>query len=170
MKARQDPSTKPYFKCLSCARFRKSCGGIPTRGMDLQEWCEYMRDVKDLAHLTNANISKDSGVSKATIEKIMALNYDTDIMRATARRIELVVIGPVGDYVCCLDHEANDVDGVKKLLTDAETENEQLKTRLRQLDDLHRQDIRAVKEEYQEQITFLKDELKAWRNWHQNGR
>lgn len=105
MKARKDPSTKPYFKCLSCARFRKSCGGIPTRGMDLQEWCEYMRDVKDLAHLTNAGIAKDSEVSKATIEKIMAINYDTDIMRATARRIELVVVGPVGEHDCDLDRD-----------------------------------------------------------------
>ena len=105
MKVRQDTSTKPYFKCLSCARFRKSCGGIPTRGMDLQEWCEYMRDVKELAHLTNAGIAKDAEVSKATIEKIMALNYDTDIMRATARRIELVVVGPVGEHDCDLDRD-----------------------------------------------------------------
>ena len=55
-----------------------------------------------------------------------------------------------------------------------EAENERLKDRLKQVDDLlrqideqHRKDIRAVKEEYQEQITFLKDELKAWRAWHQ---
>ena len=73
--------------------------------MDLQEWCEYMRDVKDLAHLTNAGIAKDAEVSKATIEKIMALNYDTDIMRATARRIELVVVGPVGEHDCDTDRD-----------------------------------------------------------------
>ena len=105
MKTRQDPSTKPYYRCLSCQRFRKSCGGIPTRGMDLQEWCEYMRDVKETFHLTNANIARDAEVSKATIEKIMALNYETDIMRATARRIELVVIGQVGDHDCDYDRE-----------------------------------------------------------------
>lgn len=121
MKVRQDPSTKPYFKCLSCARFRKSCGGIPTRGMDLQEWCEYMRDVKDLAHLTNADISRDSGVSKATIEKIMAFGYDTDIMRATARRIELVVIGPVGDHDCDLDRDGiKSAERIARLLAEVE--------------------------------------------------
>ena len=167
MKVRQDPSTKPYFKCLSCARFRKSCGGIPTRGMDLQEWCEYMRDVKDLAHLTNADIAKDSGVSKATIEKIMAINYETDIMRSTARRIELVVVGPVGEHDCDVDRDGSkSAERLSKLLS----ENEQLKEQIRQIDDLHRQDIRIIKEEYQEQITFLKDELKAWRDWHKNGR
>jgi hypothetical protein len=105
MKARQDPSTKPYYKCLSCPRFRKGCGGIPTRGMDLQEWCEYLRDVKDIAHLTNAKIAEAADVSIKTIERIMAINIDQDIRRATARRIELVIIGPVSEHTCYIDHD-----------------------------------------------------------------
>ena len=105
MKTRQDPSTKPYYRCLSCPRFRKNCGGRPTRDYDLQSWCEYMRDVKELAHLTNAYIAKEAEVSIKTIEKIMAINIESDIMRATARRIELVVIGPVGEHACYLDHD-----------------------------------------------------------------
>lgn len=105
MKTRQDTSTKPYYRCLSCIRFRKSCGGIPTRGMDLQNWCEYLRDVKDLAHLTNAKIAEDADVSVKTIERIMAINVEQDIRRATARRLELAIIGPVGDHACHLDHD-----------------------------------------------------------------
>ena len=105
MKTRQDPSTKPYYRCLSCQRFRKGCGGIPTRGMDLQNWCEYLRDVKDIAHLTNAKIAEAADVSIKTIERIMAINIDQDIRRATARRIELAIIGPVGDHACYLDHD-----------------------------------------------------------------
>lgn len=105
MKVRQDPSTKPYYKCLSCPRFRKGCGGIPTRGMDLQEWCEYLRDVKDIAHLTNAKIAEAADVSVKTIERIMAINIDQDIRRATARRIELVIIGPVSEHTCYIDHD-----------------------------------------------------------------
>ena len=105
MKTRQDPSTKPYYRCLSCQRFRKGCGGIPTRGMDLQNWCEYLRDVKDIAHLTNAKIAEAADVSVKTIERIMAINIDQDIRRATARRIELAIIGPVCDHACYLDHD-----------------------------------------------------------------
>lgn len=104
MKVRQDPSTKPYFRCLSCTKFRKDCGGMPTRGMDLQEWCEYMRDVKDIARLTNAYIAKEADVSIKTIERIMAINCEQDIMRATARRIEMVVVGTVGKHICELDY------------------------------------------------------------------
>lgn len=105
MKKRQDPSSKPYFRCLSCPRFRKVCGGMPTREMDLQSWCEYMRDVKEIAHLTNAYIANEADVSIKTVERIMAINVEQDIMRAIARRIELVVIGPVGKHICELDHE-----------------------------------------------------------------
>ena len=107
MKERQDPSTKPYYRCLNCPRFRRLCGGRPTRDMDFDEWCEYMRDVKDITDLTNAEIAKESEVSITTIESIMALNRKQDIMRATARRIELVVIGPVRDHICYLDYDKN---------------------------------------------------------------
>ena len=105
MKERHDPSTKPYYKCLSCSKFRKECGGIPTRGMDLKEWCEYLRDVKDIAHLTNSYIAKEAEVSVTTIERIMAINCEKDIIRANARRIELAVIGPVGKHICELDYD-----------------------------------------------------------------
>ena len=107
MKTRHDPSTKPYFRCLNCPRFRRLCGGRPTRDMDLDEWCEYMRDVKDITNLTNAEIAEKAEVSTTTIESIMALSRKQDIMRATARRIELVVIGPVRDHICYLDYDKN---------------------------------------------------------------
>lgn len=121
MKTRQDPSTKPYFRCLSCPRFRNICGGIPTRGLDLQNWCEYMRDVKEIAHLTNAYIAKEADVSIKTIERIMAINVEQDIMRATARRIELVVIGDVGKHVCELDYEdSSATERINNLLAQVE--------------------------------------------------
>ena len=64
-----------------------------------------MRDVKEIAHLTNAYIAKESDVSLTKIENIMAVNCEHDILRATARRIEQVVIGPVSKYFCDLDYD-----------------------------------------------------------------
>ena len=119
MKTRPDPSTKPYFRCLSCSRFRIACGGIPTRGMDLHDWCEYMRDVKDITHLTNAYIAKEADVSVKTIERIMAINCEQDIMRATARRIELVIVGTVGKHICELDDNAA-IERINRLLAENE--------------------------------------------------
>ena len=121
MKTRQDPSTKPYYRCLSCPKFRKDCGGMPTRGMDLKNWCEYMRDVKDIASLTNAYIAKEADVSIKTIERIMAINDEQDIMRATARRIELVIIGSVGKHLCELDYtDGTAAERINRLLAEIE--------------------------------------------------
>ena len=121
MKTNQDLSTKPYYRCLSCTRFRNTCGGRPTRGMDLQEWCEYMHDVKEYFHLTNAYISKEADVSVKTIERIMAINIEQDIMRSTARRIELAIIGPVGNHTCYLDYSnGNATEQINKLLAEVE--------------------------------------------------
>ena len=66
-----------------------------------------MRDVKEIAHLTNAYIAKEAEVSIKKIENIMAINCEHDILRATARRIEQVVIGPVSKYFCDLDYDGS---------------------------------------------------------------
>ena len=121
MKTRQDPAAKPYYRCLSCAKFRKACGGIPTRDLDFQSWCEYMRDIKEACHMTNAYISEKSSVSIKTVEKIMAINIEQDIMRSTARRIEQVVIGPVTKYFCDLDYDGSAAtDRITSLLAENE--------------------------------------------------
>lgn len=121
MKTRQDATTKPYYRCLSCAKFRSACGGIPTRDLDLKSWCEYMRDIKETCHMTNAYIAERSEVSIKTVEKIMAINFEQDIMRATARRIELAIIGPVAKHFCDLDYDGSAAtDRINSLLVQIE--------------------------------------------------
>ena len=80
-----------------------------------------MRDVKEMTHLTNAHIAEEAEVSIKTIERIMAINIEQDIMRSTARRIELVVIGAVGKHICGLDHdESAESENISKLLEEIE--------------------------------------------------
>lgn len=115
MKIHTDPSTKPYYRCLSCPKFRNVCGGIPTRGMDLKDWCEYMLDVRNAFHLSNAYIEEHSKVSTKTIERIMAINCSQDIMRATARHIEMAIIGPVTRHLCEMDYDTTAADRIAEL-------------------------------------------------------
>lgn len=103
MKQKQDITAKPYYRCFICHRFRKECGGRPTRDMDLKEWCEYMRDIRDYFGLSNDYITKKAESSTGTTERIMAANSTQDVMRATARRYEQAEIGPVGEFTCYLD-------------------------------------------------------------------
>ena len=121
MKTRPDPSTKPYYRCITCARFRKNCGGRPTRDMDLKEWCEYICDVMDIFHLTIAYVAKEAEVSTKTIEKIRAINCEQDMMRGTTRRVEQVVLGPVGNHTCYLDYSDDTaLERINRLLAEVE--------------------------------------------------
>ena len=104
MKTRHDPSTKPYYKCLSCPRFRHTCAGLPTRDMTNQEWCDMIGDVMDVFHLSNAYVAKEAKVSEKTVEKIRSGTISSDIMRSTERGIERVVLGPVGEHACYINH------------------------------------------------------------------
>ena len=121
MKTRPDPSTKPYFRCLTCPRFRKICGGRPTRDMDLQNWCEYICDVIDVFHLNIEAVAKEADVSKKTMEKIRAINIEQDMMRGTTRRVEQVVLGPVGNHTCYLDYsDDTSAERINRLLAEVE--------------------------------------------------
>ena len=80
-----------------------------------------MRDVKEHFHLTNQQIADAAEVSLKTIERIMAINCEQDIMRATARRIELAVIGQVGEHTCYLDYsEDTATERINRLLAEIE--------------------------------------------------
>lgn len=105
MKTRTDPSSKPYYRCLSCPRFGKTCAGKPTRDLPTKEWCEFIRDVKEVRRISNAYIAKEADVSIKRVESIIALDVDQDIKRETARRIELAVIGTSNHSPCYLDYD-----------------------------------------------------------------
>ena len=73
--------------------------------MDLQEWCEYIRDVMDYFHLSADYVADKSELSKRKVESIHAVNIEQDIMRSTARRIEQVVLGSVTRFICDMDYD-----------------------------------------------------------------
>ena len=103
MKQMHDYTGKPYCRCFSCPKFRSMCGGMPTRGMDLKEWCEYIRDVMDYFKLSAAYVCERADVSQRKVESIHAIHVEQDIMRSTARRIEQVVLGSATHFMCDID-------------------------------------------------------------------
>lgn len=123
MKQKTDPTTKPYYRCITCSNFRKTCGGRPTRDMDLRNWCEYIRDVMDYYRLTIAYVASKADVSEKRVELIRAIRDDQDILRATARRIEQVVLGPATNHLCDMDFDSSAAEKIKSLLE----ENERLR-------------------------------------------
>ena len=75
--------------------------------MDLKEWCEYIRDVMDYFRLSADYVTDKSEVSKRKVESIHAINIKEDIMRSTARRVEIVVLGQATKHLCSMDFDAD---------------------------------------------------------------
>lgn len=121
MKIRPDLSNKPYYRCLICPRFRKICGGRPTRGMDLPTWCEYIGDVMDFFSLSITYVASTAGVSEATVERIKYRRVGQDFMRGTTRLVEQVVLGYVGEHICYLDYDKDaTAETISKLQAEVE--------------------------------------------------
>jgi predicted transcriptional regulator len=134
---------------------------------DLKEWWS-----KRQKHLgwSNHVLAEKSNVPVGTINRIKA--GEEDCKYSTIRNILIALIGGTTDEFACTEQVEKELQQIEKLeqqtakLSVIEAENEKLKTRLENIDEQHRKDIRVIREEYQEQITFLKDELKARRNTH----
>lgn len=160
-----------FEKCIKCNRMGESC--VPNLMLlpfyDLLKWCEKRQN-----HLewTNKTLAEKSHVPIGTISRIKA--GEEDCKYSTIRNILIALIGGTSDEFSCTEQVARELQQKEQFeqqaakLSVTEAENERLKCRLNEIDEQHRKDIRLIREEYQEQITFLKDELKAWREWHQS--
>lgn len=163
-----------FEKCIKCDRIGESC--VPNLWLlplpELIQWC-----IKRQKYLgwSNQFWADDSKTPVGTINRLKAGEY-ADCKYSTIRSLAISVIGGTKDEFSCTAQVENELRNLEKLeqqaakLTTVEAENAELKDRLNRIDELHRQDIRAIKEEfqkqkeeYQEHISFLKDELKARR-------
>ena len=163
MKKKAELGEKSYNRCLTCPHMTVRCNGPRTSDLPLDRWCEYMRDMKKVNELSNADIAEISGVSIKTIERIMALNSDQDIMRETARRIEMAVIGSERKYPCLQAFEEENIPSEQKLhdalreLERALNDNQDYRAALDNIHASHKAEMDALRAESQEKIEFLKD-------------
>lgn len=160
-----------FDKCIPCKRLGESC--VPNLMLlpfaDLMQWC-----AKRQKYLgwTSQVLADKSKVPIGTISRIKAGEYQ-DCKYSTIKNILIALIGGTTDEFSCTELVEKELRQLEELehhvakLSAVEQENKELKAKLDAIDELHRKDIRVIKGEYQEQIDFLKDELKAWRSWHQ---
>ena len=156
-----------FEKCIACNRIGESC--VPNLWLlpfhDLIQWC-----IKRQKHLgwTNQTWADKSTVPIGTINRIKG--GDTDCKYSTIKNLAIALIGGTTDEFACTDMVVKELQQMEQLEQQAakqaltEKENEALKARLESIDEQHRKDIRVIREEYQEQIAFLKEQLKAWQS------
>ena len=155
-----------FEKCIKCTKMGESC--VPNLMLlpfaDLIQWWD-----KRQKHLgwTNQTLADKSKVPVGTINRIKAGEY-MDCKYSTIKNVLIALIGGTTDEFACTAQVENELRNLEKLeqqaakLSLVEAENERLINRFKEIDETHRKDIRAIKEEYQEQIAFLKEQLKAW--------
>lgn len=164
-----------FEKCIKCNRIGESC--VPNLWLlpfpDMMKWCD-----KRQKHLewSNQELSDHTKrmVPVGTINRIKGGDY-ADCKFSTMRGILIALIGGTTDEFACTVQVENELKQMEQLEKQAEKlfvvekENAALKERLEKIDDLHRNDIRAIKEEFQkqkdeyrEQIAFLREQLRAW--------
>lgn len=158
-----------FEKCIKCTRIGESC--VPNIMLlpfsELIQWCNQRQ--KHLAW-TNKTLAEKSKVPEGTISRIKAGEY-LDCKYSTIKSLLITLIGGTSDEFSCTEQVERELRQMEQLeqqaakLSVVEKENEEMRDRLSKLDELHRADIRAIRAEYQEQIVFLKEQLKAWQSW-----
>ena len=160
-----------FDKCIKCNRLGESC--VPNLMLlpfpELLKWWD-----KRQKHLgwTNKDLSDKSTVPIGTIGRIKSGDY-VDCKYSTIKYVLITLIGGTEDEFHCNELIEKELRNLEQLEQQAArlsvtlAENEMLKDKLMKIDEQHRQDIRIIKQEYQEQVNFLREELRAWRNWHQ---
>ena len=164
-----------FDKCIPCQRIGESC--VPNlmrlQFAELILWC-----IKRQKHLgwSNNFLADKSKVPVGTINRIWGGDYE-DCKYSTIKQLLVTLIGGTEDEYHCnelIDKEFRNVEQQVAKLSDVEAENERLKAenerlknRFKEIDEIHRNDIRVIKEEYREQVLFLREQLKAWQSQHQ---
>lgn len=157
-----------FDKCIPCPKIGLSC--VPNLMLlpfgELIKWCDKRQKYLGWS---NQILAEKSNTPIGTISRIKAGEYQ-DCKYSTMRNILIALIGGTTDEFHCTDLVEKELRQMEKLeqqaakLSAVEAENEKLKERLSQIDEQHRNDIRIIKEEYREQVCFLREELKARRN------
>ena len=166
---------EPYKACLECSHRKATrCKGPRTSDMTLPEWCKFIKAIKEAAEYTNTEVSEGADVSLSTVESIMSLNREKDILRDTARRIENFVLGVGTGYPCYLAFEEN-IPDVSQRVSNAmrDLERELDEKHLAALDELHNShaaemlalkvahtaELNAKQEEADTKIQYLREQI-----------
>ena len=156
-----------FEKCITCKIIGERC--VPNLWqLPLPELMQWL--IKFQKHLgwSNQKWADESNVPVGTINRMKAGDY-TDCKYSTIRSLAISVMGGAKDEFSCTEQVEKELRQMEQLeqqaakMSAVEAENAALKERFAHLDELYRQELRAVKAEYQEEIAFLRDELKARR-------
>ena len=148
---------KPYNICISCPHIGQNCDGPNFLAMSVERWCEWCHLRRDHLKWKNSTLSEKSGVSKISIDRIMA--GDVKDLRITTMQAvtKALVNGPWGKSPCVLVTETEKEFSVDNPVITAQCQ--QIQNTLDALSSECQKEIVYIHEESQRKIDFLRNQI-----------
>lgn len=148
---------KPHNICVSCSRIGQTCDGPNFLAMTIERWCEWCHLRKDYLGWKNQQLAEKAMVSKASVDRIMA--GDSKDLRITTMQAvtKALVNGAWGQSPCVLVSENEKDIYVDNPVILAQCQ--QIQNTLDILSVEYKQELAAIREEAQQKIDFLKEQI-----------
>ena len=148
---------KPYNICVTCSRIGQTCDGPNFLAMSVDRWCEWCHLRRDYLNWKNQTIAEKSGVSKISVDRIMA--GDVKDLRITTMQAvtRALVNGTWGQSPCVLVTETEKEVYVDNPVIIAQCQ--QLQNTLDTLSAEYKTELAFVREEARKKIDFLRDQV-----------
>lgn len=148
---------KPYNICISCPKIGQTCDGPNFLAMSVERWCEWCHLRRDYLNWRNSTIAERSGVSKISVDRIMA--GDVKDLRITTMQAvtKALVNGTWGKSPCVLVTETEKEIHVDNPVIVAQCQH--LQNTLDTLTEEYKKDLAFIREEAQKKIDFLREQI-----------
>ena len=156
-----------FTKCKDCDRPPEDCA-LKFLLIPFQEYVAWLNKFKRDYELSNKKFSEKCVTPTGTIGRITSGDeYDCKFstfqdMTITALQIMRAEF-PCPEFVPTVQHLELLAQQAEKLQI-IEKENAELRAQIAEQEVRHRNDIRVIRQEYLEQISFLKEDIIAWHN------
>ena len=148
---------KPYNICISCPKIGQTCDGPNFLAMTVERWCEWCHLRRDYLRWKNQTIADKAGVSKISIDRIMAGDVK-DLRISTMQAVTRALVnGSWGQSPCALVAETEKGIMVDNPVIVAQCQH--LQNTLDTLTIEHKKELEFFRDEAQKKITFLREQI-----------
>lgn len=148
---------KPYNICISCPKLGQICDGPNFLAMSVDRWCEWCHLRRDHLKWKNQTIADKAGVSKISVDRIMAGDVK-DLRITTMQAVTRALVNGVwGHSPCVLVTESEKEIYVDNPVIIAQCQH--LQNSLDTLSEDYKKEMAAVRAEAQKKIDFLREQI-----------
>ncbi len=148
---------KPYNICVSCPHIGQKCDGPNFLAMSVERWCEWCHLRRDYLKWKNSTIAERAGISKISIDRIMAGDMK-DLRITTMQAVTKALVNGVwGQSPCVLVTETEKEIQVDNPVIVAQCQH--LQNSLDTLTEDYKRELAHVRDKAQKKIDFLMEQI-----------